>query len=177
MKAMARLLVGVAALLAASATPLVAQVVQCPPDTALLLPNNPAYPDALDLQHRLQQNGFTVDCIFPTKLSSIFMVEKDGMLQSTVEGEACFSTNYGGLDVVFVPRPQTFSGFDIAEQRKGRGYAYRFTGTPHSASEGKFNFGTATRQYFLKHDNYLIIVGDAKLLTRLQESLSQPTEP
>jgi hypothetical protein len=151
-----------------------AQAVQCPPDKALLSTSDPAYADAMELQRRLERNDFTVRCIFPTKFGSIFTVENNGKLESTVEGEACFSTNFGGLDVVFLPQPQTFSDFEITGRRKDRGYVYRFTGTPHVAAEGKFNFGTAARQYFLKHNNYLIVVSDPKLLARLQKAFSQP---
>lgn len=175
MTAATRLLAALAVVLAASLT-LAAQSVPCPPDKALLSSSDPAYADALELQHRLQNSGFTVRCIFPTKFGSVFTAEKNGILQSTVEGEACFSTNYGGLDVVFLPKPQTFSDFEISERRKDRGYLYRFTGTPHTAAEGKFNFGTAARQYFLKHDNYLVIVSDDKLLARLQKIFSQPAK-
>ena len=35
------------------------------------------------------------------------MTEKNGILQSSVEGEACFSTNYGGLDVVLPEHPKS----------------------------------------------------------------------
>jgi hypothetical protein len=168
-----RPLLGLVLLLAATVSSMVAQSVPCPPDKALLSSHDPVYSDAMELKQRLERNDFVVRCIFPTKFGSVFMTEKNGILQSSVEGEACFSTNYGGLDVVFLPKPQTFSDFEITERRKDRGYLYRFTGTPQVAAEGKFNFGTAARQYFLKHDNFLIIVSDDKLLARLQKAFSK----
>jgi hypothetical protein len=102
------------------------------------------------------------------------MVDHNGTLESTVEGEACFSTNYGGIDVIFLPKPQTFAEFDITERRKGGGYLYRFTGTPRISAGSKFKFGTAARQYFLKHGSYLIIVSDDQLVPRLETALAQP---
>jgi hypothetical protein len=128
----------------------------------------------MELQRRLQKHNFTVRCIFPTKFGSFFMVDHNGILESTVEGEACFSTNYGGIDVVFLPKPQTFAEFEITERRKGSGYLYRFTGTPSVSAGNKFKFGTAARQYFLKHDNYLIIVSDDQLVSHLQAVLAEP---
>lgn len=167
------LLAGLTLLLAAFSSPLAAQSVPCPPQTALLAPGDPAYADAMELQQRLEKNGFTVQCIFPTKFSSFFMVRKDGTLQSTVEGEACFSTNYGAIDVIVLPRPQTFSDFKITERRKDGGYLYRFTGTPRVSAGDQFKFGTAWRQHFLKHDNYLMIVTDNQLLTRLEDAFRE----
>ena len=164
-----RLAVGMFVLLAASCFPLSAQSVPCPTGEALMAPSDPAYADAIELEQRLESHGFTVKCIFPTKLSSVFMVEENGVLRSTVEGEACFSTNYGGIEVVFLPKSQTFADFKITEHRKGGGYLYRFTGTPRVWAGDKFKFGTANRQHFLKHGNYLFIVSDDQLFSRLEE--------
>jgi|CZKJ01.1.fsa_nt_gi hypothetical protein len=172
-----RLPAGFVLLLAAFTTSLVAQSVACPPDKALLSTSDPAYADAMELQQRLEKHDFTIRCIFPTKFGSVFMVDQNGVLQSTVEGEACFSTNYGGIDVVFLPKPQTFADFKITEHREGGGFLYRFTGTPRVAAGDKFNFGTATRQYFLKHGNYLIIVSTNQLVARLENAFGHLAAP
>jgi hypothetical protein len=156
---------------------LAAQSVACPPEKALLATSDPAYADAIDLQQRLEKQNLSVRCIFPTKLGSFFMVDHDGTLQSTVEGEACFNTNYGGIDVVFLPKSRTFADFQITERRKDGGYLYRFTGTPPVSAGDKFKFGTATRQYFLKHDNYLIIVSDNQLVPRLEAAFTESSAP
>src|SRR5579863_5980468 len=115
-------------LLSAFPSALAAQPVPCPPQKALLSATDPAYSDAMELQQRLEKHDFAVHCIFPTKFGSFFLVDHNGTLESTVEGEACFSTNYGGIDVVFLPKPQTFAEFEITERRKNGGYLYRFTG-------------------------------------------------
>jgi hypothetical protein len=141
----------------------------------LLDASDPAYPDAMELKQNLENHSFTVQCIFHTKLSSVFMVDVNGSLQSTVEGEFCFRTNRGDIDVVFVPKPQTFADFKITEHREDGGYLYRFSGTPRVHGGDKFKLGTAHRDYFLKHDNLLLIVDDNQLLGRLEEALPPPT--
>jgi hypothetical protein len=169
-----RLAAGLIFLLAASRSP-IAQSVPCPPPAALLSSSDPAYADATELAQRLQHHDFAVQCIFPTKFGSAFMVDENGVLVSTIEGEACFSTNYGGIDVIFLPKPQTFTDFKITEHRQGGGYLYRFSGTPRVHGGNKFKLGTAGRNYFLKRDNLLFIVGDDRLLARLEDALPSPT--
>jgi hypothetical protein len=160
-------------LVATSSIPLRAQSAPCPPPAALLSASDPAYADAMELKQSLENRGLTVECIFHTKLSSVFMVDVNGSLQSTVEGEFCFTTNRGGIEVVFLPKPQTFADFKITEHRQGGGYLYRFTGTPRVWAGDKFKFGTAYRQYFLKQDNRLFIVGDT-LVGPLESALQLP---
>jgi hypothetical protein len=164
------LLAGFIVLVAASHSLLAVPSVPCPPESVLLSKTDPAYADAMQLKQTLENHGFTVECMFPTKFGSFFMVPKDGTLQSTVGGEACFSTNYGGIDVVFLPKPQTFADFNITERRKGGGYLYRFTGTPRVSAGDRFGFVAAHRQHFLKHDNYLFIASDDQLIARLEEA-------
>jgi hypothetical protein len=144
---------------------------ECPQATALLSVSNPAYSDAMELAHQLENYGFVVHCIFPTKLGSIFQVVDGNTLRSTVEGEANFTTNYGSFDVIFLPKPQTFRDFKITERRKDGGYLYRFTGTPQVWAGDKFKFGSAFRQGFLKHENQLFFVADDKLRARLEQAL------
>lgn len=170
-----RLPVALILLLAASRV-LCAQSVPCPPPAALLSSSDPAYSDAMELKQSLENHHLTIQCIFPTKFGSIFMEEKNGVLVSTVEGEACFSTNYGGIDVIFLPKPMTFADFKIIEHREGGGYVYVFSGTPRVRGGNKFKMGTAGRNYFLKHDNLLFIVGDDRLLARLEDALP-PSAP
>lgn len=157
---------------------LFAQSLPCPTGEALLSANDPMYPDAMEFKRDLQNHGVNVKCIFPTKLGSIFMVEENGVLRSTIEGEACFHTDHGDIDAIFVPKPQTFADFKIKEHREGGGYVYRFSGTPKVHGGNKFKFGTARRDYFIKHENQLLMVGDNQMLARLEEILHlSPTTP
>lgn len=171
---LARLAAGLVVVLAAASLPLFAQPVPCPTGEALIAPNNPAYADAVELAQSLETHDFIVKCIFPTKLNSVFMVEENGVLRSTIEGEACFRTNYGDFSAVFLPKPQTFADFKITERREGGGYLYRFTGTPRVWAGDKFKFGAARRQYFLKRDNVLFMVDDTQLLSRLEDIYHMP---
>jgi hypothetical protein len=105
---------------------------------ALLSSTDLVYADAMELKQHLESHGFVVRCVFPTKMGSIFQVEEGGVLRSTIEGEANFSTNYGDIDVVFVPKPQTFADFKITEHREDGGYLYTFAGTPRVWAVNRF---------------------------------------
>ena len=130
----------------------------------------------MQLAQNLEPHGFIVNCIFPTKLGSIFMVEENGVMHSTIEGEACLRTNYGDIDVVFVPKPHTFADFKITERREGGGYLYRFAGTPRVWAVNRF--GSALRDYFLKYQNQLLLVSSDQLRARLEDALQlKPRTP
>jgi hypothetical protein len=164
----ARLAASIAILLAVS-HPLRAQSDHCPPPAALIAPDNPTYADATDLQEKLKASGIGVYCIFPTKFSSAFIVWENEVAHSTVEGEACFRTNFGDIGVVFIPKPQTFSALNIRERYKDGGYLYTFSGMPDTWIVKQV--GSGRRQYFLKSDNYIMSVTDANLRLRLEEAL------
>lgn len=137
--------------------PLFAQAPECPPPAALLSATDPVYPDAMELKRTLENDGFIVRCVFPTKVRSIFQVKDGDVLRSTIEGEASFRTNAGDIDAVFLPKPQTFSDFKITEHRERGGYLYTFAGTPLVWEANRF--GSANRIYFLKHGNQMLMVG------------------
>src|SRR5689334_15005798 len=100
--------------------------VDCPPREALLPPSDPAYADAMQLADELRVHGFTISCIFPSKLGSFFMVEEGGKLHSTIEGDAVFRTDAGDIEVVFLPKPQTWDHFKISERHMGPGNGYMY---------------------------------------------------
>jgi hypothetical protein len=129
------------------------------------------YADAMELKQILESHSFVVWCVFPTKLGSIFQVEERGVMRSTIEGEANFRTNYGDVDVVFVPTPQTFSDFKINEHRQDGGFLYTFAGAPRVWAVNRFE--SPRRIYFLKHDNQLLLSNDA-LRRRLELALQLP---
>jgi hypothetical protein len=138
---------------------------------ALLTSTEPVYPDAMKLKQELVSKGFAVYCIFPTHLWSIFEVEGNGAtLHLTIEGEANFRTNYGDVEVVFMPKPQTFADFKITEHREDGGFFYTFAGTPPVWATNRY--GSARRIYFLDHANQLFFVGDVALLHRLEKALN-----
>lgn len=169
-----RLLAGVILLVATSHHQLLAQSPECPTGKALLSKSDPVYADAMELAKVLQDHGFAVQCVFPTKLGSIFQVVEGGVEHSTIEGEANFRTNYGDIDAVFVPKPQTFADFKITEHREHGGYLYSFTGMPRVWAVNRF--GTARRNYFVKHDNELLLMSDDRLRIRIEHALRLPPQ-
>jgi len=154
--------------LAGSGLHMFAQASECPPPATLLSSTDPVYADAMELKQTLESHGFVVRCVFPTKFGSIFQVKDGDVQRSTIEGEADFNTNYGNIDAVFLPKPQTFADFTITERRKGGGYLYTFAGAPRVWEANRF--GSASRIYFLKHGNQMLMVSD-KLRARLVQAL------
>jgi hypothetical protein len=144
------------------------QMQPCPPAQVLIAPSNPAYADAQALAKELRNLRFVIRCIFPSKLGSMFQINDGGTLRSTIEGEAVYLTNSGGIDVVFVPKPQDFSGFAIRETPERSGHMYLLSGTPHVVTN---QFGSAHPEYFLKRENELLIVSDKHLRDRLEHIL------
>ena len=163
------LLFGLAPLLFAFPSRLTAEENDCPKGPPMLSRSDPIYSDAMKLKGTLESHGFVVYCVFPTKLGSIFQVWDNGVMHQTVAGEANFRTNYGEVDTVFMPRPQTFANFKISERREGGGYLYKFGGTPRVWETNRF--GSARRMCFLDEDNLLFFIGDAALMRRLEEVL------
>ena len=157
---------GLVPLLVAFPLGLRAQESNCPKGPPLLSPSEPVYSDAMGLKQTLESHGFVVRCVFPTTLGSIFRVDEGGVFRSTVEGEANFRTNYGEVDVVFIPKPQTFADFKITERREGGGYLYTFGGAPRVWETNRF--GSARRMYFLDQDNLLFFISDPALMRRLE---------
>jgi hypothetical protein len=96
-------------------------------------------------------------------------------LRSTVEGETVYRTNYGDVDVVFMPKAQTWESFKVSERHLGSGYMYTFAGTPRVWDVNQF--GTARRTYFLKRGNQLFVIGGAELRARLEKALGLPPRP
>jgi len=170
-RALSASLVGVVLVMVLGSS-VVAQESECPVGPPLLSAADPIYPDAMELAQELQSHGFVIRCIFPTKAGSIFRVDENGAYRNTIEGETCFRTSLGDIDVFFLPKPQTFADFHITERRKDRGYLYRFTGTPRVWYGDKFMFGTALRQSFFKRDNKLFLVNhDGELRPRLESAM------
>lgn len=105
----AHLLTALILLFAAPPSQLLAQPSPCLTGQALLATTDPIYADAMELSRTMEANGFTVRCVSPTKLRSMFEQAYGNLTRSTIAGEASFETNYGYVDVVFLPKSQTFA--------------------------------------------------------------------
>jgi len=120
----------------------------------------------------LRAHGFVIHCVFPSKLGSVFEVWDGGKLQRTAKGEAVLRTTYGDIDVVFMPKPQTWEPFKVSERHLGNGYMCTFAGTPRVWDPNQF--GTARRTFFLKHGNQLFVISDTILRARLEKAFDLP---
>jgi len=127
---------------------------------------------AMALADDLRAHGFVIQCVFPSKLGSTFEVWDGGRLHRTVEGEAAYCTNYGDLDVVFMPKPQTWEPFKVSERHMESGYVYTFAGAPRVWDVNQF--GTARRTYFLKRGSQLFVIDGIELRARLEKALDLP---
>ena len=149
-----------------------AQSAECPPANLWLAPTNTAYQDATSVKRLLESHGIIVKCIFETKLSSEFLLREHGIERFTLEGEACFRTNYGDFSAFFLPKPHSFSALKIEERRDGGGYLYMFSGMPKIWLLKQF--GSSQRLYYFSRDNYLLSVADGPLRSSVQEALHTP---
>jgi hypothetical protein len=153
-----------------------AQSTPCPPPQTLLQTSNPAYADAMDLAQTLRAKGIEIDCMFPSKTGSIFMVAKGDTMVSAIEGEAAYVTNQGSFDAFFMTKPLNFEGFGVHRRRSSQGFLYTFSGTP--AVRPATRFGTAQRNYFFKRDNYLLIAASEAMRAQLEQALGvKPESP
>jgi hypothetical protein len=153
-------------------TPLSAQQGDdCPGPAALMSPEQAAYADAMALKSSLESQGMVVRCIFETKFSSQFIVWENGKPRSTIEGEACISTNLGALEVLFVSRPRTFADLKIKEHRTRGGYLYTVSGMPDVWPSKFKRWGSVRRTYYFRHDNYLLSGGGEELRTAVEAAL------
>lgn len=149
----------------------------CPPQRALIAPDQPAYQDAMALKQNLESQGLTVRCIFETKFSSQFLDRTSAVPRSTIEGEACIRTNLGDLSVLFMWKPRTFSELSIKESRKRGWYVYSYSGMtdvwPHNIKHS----GSKDRTYYFRHDNYLLSAVGEKQRAAVEAALHQPPLP
>lgn len=154
-------------------TQMFAQELSCPPPNAFIAPKDPAYADAMALKESLESQGTVVRCIFETKFSSQFLRWENGVPRSTIEGEACIRTNLGDLSVLFMPRPRTFAALKIKERRSGGRYLYTFSGMPDVWPRTFKSRNSVRRDYFFRHDNYLLSAEGDELRSTVEAALHQ----
>ena len=152
-------------LLVASRLP--AQVAECSSEdnAALLQPTDAAFSDAMELGRSLSDHGFTIRCILTSKLGALFR---------GLEGAALYRTDRGDFDVLFLSSPQTFADLQIVERQGKKAFIYSFSGKSRVWSANRMESGR--REYFLKHDQQLLILDDDQLRVRLQDALNLPKD-
>ena len=144
-----------------------AQSVECGAEegTALLQPTDSAYDEAIELARTLSERHFTIQCILTSKLGGFF---------EGTTGSALYRTSDGDLGVVFLSRGRTFADLKIVERPLKKGFAYSFSGKPRPLPASRLQ--SARRQYFLKHENHLLILGDDALKSKLESALNLHAE-
>lgn len=146
-----------------AAHPLRAQAVECSPEetAALLPPADPAYDDAIELARTLNEHGITIKCLLSSKMGGLF---------NGLTGAALYRTTDGDFDALFLPKPKTFADLKIIEHPLKKGFVYSFAGKPRPWPANRFE--SVRRQYFLKHDNRLLVLSDDPLRTKLESVLN-----
>ena len=125
-----------------------------------LHPSDPASPHALDLARALTANGFSVQCIAPSKMAGTF----EGQA-----GAALYRTDRGDFEALFLPNPQNFNGLQILERRESGRYLYSFAGHPKPWPANLIDAPHPV--YFIKNRNRLIVADDKELAVRLESIL------
>lgn len=143
----------------------------CPLPAALVAPADAMYVDAMALKKSLESQGLVVHCIFTTKFSSQFLRWENGVPRSTIEGEACIRTNRGDLEVLFMLRPRTFADLKIKERLSGGRYLYTYSGMPNVWPSKFKGESRAHRNYFFRHDNYLLTANGDELRGAVEAAL------
>jgi carboxypeptidase family protein len=127
---------------------------------AVLPPTDPAYNDAAELAHRLDDLGIHIRCTLASKMQRFFA----GQI-----GAALYRTDAGDFEALFLPQSESFGGLRVVERPKQGKYLYSFRGTPHSNA----HMDSSKRAYFIKKRNVLFYVwGDDQLAETLRSKLN-----
>jgi hypothetical protein len=136
-----------------------AQTEDCSP---ALRTSDPAYRDALVFARVLATDGFTVECMAPSKMTGTF----EGQLGATL-----YRTKQGSFEALFLPNPQDFDGLQVRHQQVNGRYRYSFAGHPKPWPANLLD--AARPVYFLNNRNRLIVTQDKQLFGRLSATLAQ----
>ena len=130
---------------------------------SILQPTDAIYEDALDLARILNEHHITIQCVLTSKLGGFFLGTKGAVLYRTADGD---------VGALFLPKPRTFADLAIVERPARNGFAYSFSGKPRPANAARLE--SDHRQFFLKRDNTLLILGDEALKNKLAGALNLP---
>jgi hypothetical protein len=124
--------------------------------------NSPVYEDATSLAKTLNERGFHVQCMRRSVEERLFAGEK---------GAAWVKTDRGIFEVWFLPKPETFAGLEVNEQRDNGRYLYSFSGTPQIPQ----TIDSSRPSYFVPSGNLLFHVwGDEQLAANLKNAFQTP---
>lgn len=131
-----------------------------------LRPSDAAYADAIGLAATLQNHGFTIQCVLPSKFVQFLPRQT---------GAALFRTTMGDFEALFRPKEQNFDDVFISDQRdpnvwsRSNGMEYRYT---FRDRQGRMLQDMVGREaFFAKHRNTLFVTWQKKTAAALTESL------
>jgi hypothetical protein len=124
--------------------------------------SSPVYADATELARTLNERGFVVECIRRSVEERLFKGQK---------GAAWFKTDRGIFEVWFLPKPESFAGLEINDQRKNGEYISSFRGTPRMS----VTMDGSKPSYFIKHGSVLFhVIGDEELAASIKNAFREP---
>jgi hypothetical protein len=136
----------------------------------LLRPSDPAYTDATALAGTLQNHGFIIQCVLPSKLAQFLPRQT---------GAALFRTTTGDFEALFRPKEQNFDDVFISEGRdenlssQSNAIGYRYTLRNPQGYKLRDMVGRET--FFVRHDNIFFMTFQKNTAATLTDSLrNQP---
>jgi hypothetical protein len=129
----------------------------------LLRPRDPAYADAIELAGTLQNHGFTIQCVLPSKFAQFLPRQT---------GAALFRTTMGDFETLFRPKEQDFDDVLISEEkdvdlRSGSSYHYIF----RNPQGRKVQDSWGRETFFVRHHNILFVIWQKNALAPLTEAV------
>jgi hypothetical protein len=131
----------------------------------LLRPSDPAYADAIELAGTLQNHGFTIQCVLPSKFAQFLPRQT---------GAALFRTTMGDFETLFRPKEQSFDDVFISEGRdvnlpSWSSYHYIFRDPQDRIVRDLWGRET----FFVRHHNILFVISQKNSVGPLAEAVQQ----
>ena len=129
----------------------------------LLRPSDPVYAEAIGLAGTLQNHGFTIQCVLPSKLAQFLPRQT---------GAALFRTTMGDFETLFRPKEQNFDDVFVSEERdvnlpSWSSYHYIFRDPQDRMVRDSWGRET----FFVRHHNILFVIWQENALAPITEAV------
>jgi hypothetical protein len=131
----------------------------------LLRSSDPAYADAIGLAGTLQNHGFTIQCVLPSKFAHFLPRQT---------GAALFRTTTGDFETLFRPKEENFDDIHISEERDVNLPSWSSFHYIFRDPQGRMvteSWGRET--FFVRHHNVLFVIGQKNAVAPLTEAVQQ----